>query len=169
MLNFRYASANDVQLYFKWANDVLVRKNSINPEQIKLEDHIDWFNRKVSHPDVFMYLFSNEDNEPVGKITIERKGDWVFLSQSVAKEHRGKKYSTEMLTTSTNDFLSKFPEDTIVTAVISTNIASLKMSEKSGFNVVAPDSKAHNHLVFKGYKQNDDDYITKYQRIFNEV
>ncbi len=48
-------------------------------------------------------------------------------------------------------------------------VESLKSLHESGFNVVAPDSKAHNHLVFKGYKQNDDDYITKYQRIFNEV
>ncbi len=167
MLNFRYAEANDVELYFKWANDSLVRQNSINSEKISLVDHVEWFNIKVTNPEVFMYLFFNEDDEPVGQVIIERKDDWVFISQSVAKEHRGKKYSTEMLTGSTDDFLSKFPKDTIVSVVKSSNIASLKMSEQSGFNVIKTDSKEHNCLVLKGYQQNDENYIIKYKRFFN--
>ncbi len=167
MLNFRFALNDDVELYFKWANDSLVRKNSINTKQINLEDHIDWFNRKVTSPNVFMYLFFNEDDEPVGQAIIERKDDWVSIGISLAKEHRGKKYSTEILTKSTDDFLSKFKKDTIVSIIKSANIASLKMTEKSGFNIIDSKKNEHNCLVLKGYQQDIENYIVKSKRLFN--
>ena len=168
MLTFRFATKNDVELYFKWTNDSVVRHNSLNSERIDLKDHIAWFNRKIEDPNVFMYVFLNEYNEPVGQSIIERKNDWVVVGQSVAKEHRGKKYSTPMLTISTDDFLEKFPKETIVSVVKVLNIASLKMSANSGFNQVKPENLDENVLVLKGYQQNDSTFIEKARRHYNE-
>ena len=114
-----------------------------------------------------MYLFLNEENEPVGQVIVERKKDWVSVGQSVAQEHRGKKYSTEMLSKATDDFLNKFPEDTIVSVVKASNGASLKMSINSGFTIVTPDNKEENNLVLKGYLQNDESYIIQAKRFSN--
>lgn len=167
MLNFRFALDKDIELYFTWANDSLVRQNSINTEEISIKDHKDWFNRKVNNSNVLMYLFFNEVDEPVGQVIIEKKADWVSVGQSVAKEHRCKKYSAEMLTRSTDDFLSKFPKDTIVSVIKSTNIASLKMAEQSGFNIIKPNSIHYNYLILKGYQQNDEEYIIKSNYLLN--
>lgn len=167
MLTFRYALSDDVKLYFRWANDATVRKNSLNTEEINLEDHIVWFNKKIENPNVLMYLFSNEHDEPVGQVIIERKGTWSSVGQSVAKEHRGKKYSTEILSRSTDNFLSKFPKETIVSVVKSSNIASLKMSKNSGFTILAPSQKSDNCLVLKGNQQDDNDYMNQSKRLFN--
>ncbi|WP_179009409.1 GNAT family N-acetyltransferase [Winogradskyella forsetii] len=169
MLTFRYASLSDSDLYFKWANDALVRKNSLNSEAIKLKDHIKWFSSKIDNPDVFMYVFLDSDNVPVGQVVIEFKNGWIILGQSVAKEHRGKKYSTELLTKSTNDYLEQFPERTIVSVVKSTNIPSLKMSINSGFNVLEDDGLNENILVLKGCQQNDAEFIDKAKRHYNLI
>lgn len=169
MLTFRHALPSDSDLYFKWTNDALVRKNSLNTESIKIEDHKKWFTNKIDNPDVFMYVFLDTENEPVGQVIIELKNNWVILGQSVAKEQRGKKYSSILLTESTNAYLEKFPERTIVSVVKSTNIPSLKMSVNSGFNVLEDDSINENILVLKGCQQNDADYIKSAKKHYNLI
>ncbi|WP_178991511.1 GNAT family N-acetyltransferase [Winogradskyella schleiferi] len=169
MLNFRDAVESDCDLYYKWANDALVRKNSLNTDFISLEDHIKWFKNKIQNPDVIMYVFSNEDGLPVGQVIIELKNDWVSIGQSVAKEHRGKKYSSELLTKSTNDYLARFPERTIVSVVKATNIPSLKMSINSGLNVLEKDSENESVLVLKGFQQSDEDFIKKAKKYYNLI
>ena len=169
MLNFRYALLSDSDLYFNWANDTLVRKNSLNTDIISIKSHTKWFRKKIENPNVFMYVFLDNKNLPVGQVIIEIKNNWVSIGQSVAKEHRGKKYSTEILTKSTNAFLKKFPKETIVSVVKSSNIASLKMSINSGFNVLQKNNLNENILVLKGYKQNDKDYIAKAKRHYNLI
>ena len=166
MLSFRYALANNVDLYFKWANDALVRQNSLNTKQINFDDHVVWFTEKVENPNVFMYLFLNEQNESVGQVIIERKENWASVGQSVAKEHRGKRYSSEMLSKGTDDFLKKFPKDTIVSVVKTNNISSIKMSINSGFNVLTPNQDSDKILVLKGYRQNDQDFIIQFKHFF---
>lgn len=167
MLNFRPAVINDLQLYFEWANDALVRNNSINTEDIDFEGHVKWFTNKINNPNVFMYVFLNPENEAIGQVIIEKKDGWASVGQSVAKEHRGKKYSTEMLAKSTDDFLSKFPKETIISVVKTSNTPSLKMSENSGFNVLILQNQKGNNLVLKGFKQNDENFIGFAKQIFD--
>jgi RimJ/RimL family protein N-acetyltransferase len=169
MLTFRYALPSDSDLYFKWANDALVRKNSLNTNDIKLEDHKKWFSSKIKNSDVLMYVFLDSENEPVGQVIIELKNNWVILGQSVAKEHRGKKYSTELLTKSTNAYLEKFPKRTIVSVVRADNIASLKMSVNSGLSVLENEAVDGKVLVLKGYKQDDRDYIIEAKKHYNLI
>lgn len=169
MLRFREALFNDVELYFRWANDAVVRQNSLNTKKINLEDHVTWFNRKIENPNVFMYLFLNEKDVPVGQVIIEEKEGWTSVGQSVAQEHRGKKYSTEMLTKATNAYLKKFPKRTIVSVVKSTNVRSLKMSVNSGLSVIDKDSLSENVLVLKGFQQHDESYIKKAKEHYNII
>lgn len=169
MLTYRHASISDSDLYFRWVNDVLVRKNSLNTEAILLEDHRNWFSNKINNPNVFMYVFINHQNEPVGQVIIELKNDWVSVGQSIAREHRGKKYSTEMLTKSTDAFLEKFPKQTIVSVVKTTNIPSIKMSIQSGFNVLEKEAVKEKILVLKGFKQHDEAYILQAKKYYNLI
>jgi spore coat polysaccharide biosynthesis protein SpsF len=170
MLNFRYATLSDSDLYFKWTNDSLVRENSLNKEPISLENHKKWFLEKVNNPHVYMYVFINDEDVPVGQVIIEIKmNNWIILGQSVANEHRGKKYSTEMLTKSTNDFLEKFPEQTIVSVVKASNKPSLKMSINSGFNVLVNNAIDDKVLVLKGFKQHDESFILEAMKYYNLI
>lgn len=167
MLNIRYATANDIELYYKWVTDYKVRQNSLNTEKIEFNDHQKWFTKKLTNENVFMYIFLTPENIPVGQVIIEIRGFWSSIGQSVAKEHRGKKYSPEMLTRATNDFLDRFPKQTIVSVVKSANIASLKMSKKSGFTILEAEGKSESRLVLKGNQQNNKAFIQKSKRLFD--
>lgn len=167
MLTFRPATIDDLKLYFEWANDSLVRSNSLNSDKIDFDKHVKWFTDKIENPNVQMYVFLNRAEEPVGQVLIEKKDGWIVLGQSVAKEHRGKKYSTEILTKSTDDYLKKYPEETIISVVKASNIPSLKMSVNSGFNVLKEDSEQVNVLVLKGFKQNDKAFIKDAKKYYD--
>lgn len=167
MLTFRDAVQDDCDLYYNWVNDALVRKNSLNTNTISLVNHTKWFTDKIKNPNVFMYVFIDNESLLVGQVIIELKDNWVSIGQSVATEHRGKKYSSEILTKSTDFFLEHFPKKTIVSVVRSTNIASLKMSVNSGFNVLEKESINEQVLVLKGYKQYDKNYIIEARRHYN--
>lgn len=169
MLNYRFANLNDLELYYKWTNDSLVRQNSLNSNQVTLEDHTVWFTKKVVDPNVSMYLFLDNENQPVGQVIIEKKESGIILGQSVDKEQRGKKYSTEMLTKATDDYLARFPKETILSVVKGSNIASIKMSKNSGFNQVQSKSKDANVLVLKGFHQHDEQFIEEAKKLYNII
>jgi spore coat polysaccharide biosynthesis protein SpsF len=165
MLRFRFATEHDINLYFEWANDYEVRKNSLSNHEISYETHVIWFTKNINNPNVFMYLFSNEMDENVGQVRIEKKDEWVIVSQSVAKEHRGKKYSTEMLFVATNNYLSKFPANTIVSIVKKENTASLVMAEKSGFKSYGVKGQDW-IIVLKGHRENDPLLVTEAAKFY---
>ncbi len=169
MLRFRYATLDDSDLYFNWANDPMVRKNSINTDPILLEDHVKWFEGKINNPDAFMYLFFNDKDEPVGQSIIEFKNNWVTIGQTIATEHRGKKYGKVILTMSTDDFLEQFPERTILSVIKASNIPSLKMSINSGFNVLEDEAVDGKVLILKGFKQHDPDYILEAKKYYKLI
>ena len=47
MLNFRNAKIDDIKLYYSWANDESVRKQSFNSKKIDFEVHQKWFESKI--------------------------------------------------------------------------------------------------------------------------
>ena len=62
-LKFRKALIADSDLYFKWVNDPLVRDQSYNSTIVSLEDHQNWFQKKIIDIDWNFYLFENLENE----------------------------------------------------------------------------------------------------------
>ena len=70
MLSYRFANLDDADLYYEWANDAEVRKNSFNCEKIKYEDHLDWFTDKLANKKNLFILFLLSDL-PAGQVRIE--------------------------------------------------------------------------------------------------
>lgn len=168
-MHYRFASIEDVDLYFEWANDSAVRQNSLVSDKVQYDDHVKWFSKMINDQNAFLYLFFDENNEPIGQVRIEKKHEWILIGQSVAAKFRGKKYSIEMLQKATDDFLYNFPSGTIISLAKSYNIASLKMCEKTGFTLIAIEEEKNLTLVLKGNKQNDPVYILKAKHFYNLV
>ncbi len=132
-LNMRMATGNDVEVYFDWANDKLVRQSSFQDKQISHEDHVKWFNNKLRSPDCFFYLFSKE-NTNCGQVRIDRSGDEIIIGISIDEKFRGQGLGVQMLNLACSDYLSKFPEHEVVAYIKQDNEASLKQFKKAEFN-----------------------------------
>jgi len=95
-LQVHRATEEDLMLYFVWANDPALRANSINQQAISLENHKEWFMRRLKDPNTCFYLFMN-GSKPVGQVRFDHKEEGTYINYSIAKEHRGKGLSQPIL------------------------------------------------------------------------
>ncbi|WP_264553428.1 GNAT family N-acetyltransferase [Flavobacterium sp. N2038] len=134
MLNFRHAILDDLELFFKWANDPFVRDNSYNSTIIEFKDHEKWFKAKLNDESCLILVFENENNLEVGQIRIQKENNQqALIGISIDSMHRGKSYSKEMLNIGTDYFLRSNPNFVINAFIKEKNLNSKYAFEKSGF------------------------------------
>lgn len=149
-MQLRKIVESDARLIFEWANDNDVRMNAINTHQIKWEDHINWFNKKLQSPNTFMFIGFLQ-NEPVGQIRFDKENEDYVLDYSIAKIHRGKGLGTDIVKEGIkilSDIIYK--PFTVVAQVKEENIASVKIFTRLHFTKMATVSK--NNSTFNWYK-----------------
>jgi RimJ/RimL family protein N-acetyltransferase len=134
ILSFRKATQADMMIYFEWANDVDVRKQSYQTGTIRLEDHKEWFLKKINDSNCHMLLFENEDQVPVGQVRFQKENEKVYvIGISLAKEFRGKGLAGTILLMASDYFLAIFPEITIYAYIKISNTESIRSFAKAGF------------------------------------
>lgn len=134
MLSFREANIGDLQLYFEWANDKVVREHSYNSAKIDFESHSKWFSAKIDDKSCLLLIFQNEDISNVGQIRIQKQNNQEsIIGISIDLEFRGKGYAKEMIQLASDYFLVLNP-DLVINAFIKRNNLNSKYAfEKAGF------------------------------------
>lgn len=136
--SFRKATAKDMLLYFKWANDPLTRLQSFHPEPIKIEDHRAWFKKKLEDPKVMMYVFMYK-GKPVGQIRFGINGV-ALLSYSIDSGERGKSFGTYMVKRAIQELEKDLQRSiNVVGYVKKDNLASNKALSNLGFEPIDSD------------------------------
>lgn len=134
-LYLRKAALSDLELYYEWANDPVVRSNSFSSEPIPYEDHVKWFNRSLNKDDVHLFVLM-EDDVPVGQIRINISDAVAEISYSISSEFRGKGYGRKIVSLLIEKIKKEIPGiKTISARVKPDNEASKKVFEKEGFNM----------------------------------
>lgn len=131
LLTFRAAEAHDCKLYFDWANDELVRSQSLNGNQISWEEHQKWFNNKLQDPNTTMYLFFSGD-QPAGQVRFEKKKGRYLVGISVADKFRGQGLGQQILRRATIHFTEKCGEAAIA-QIKPSNTGSVIIFKKAGY------------------------------------
>lgn len=133
-LNLRVATAEDRKLLWMWANDPQVRMASFSQEPISWETHVAWFEKKNADPDTEMFIAEDENGNPVGQIRFDRRsdGDWE-VGISIAQPMRGRGFGSELVRSGVKALRLKNGPARIHAFVKRSNLASLKVFERSGF------------------------------------
>ena len=95
-IRIRKAKTDDLMLFFKWANDALVRKNSISTNTININDHYKWFHGKLKSKDSIM-LIMEVNGDSVGQVRFDLVENKAIINYSVDCEYRGKGYGTLLI------------------------------------------------------------------------
>ena len=133
MVFLRKVEKDDMDLLFKWANDLLVRSNSFNSDIISYENHVKWFNKIIENPTVLQFILMDEDT-PVGQIRLNVDGEEAEIGYSIGSEFRGKGYGHKMLQLIADKIDADYPNiKTLVAKVKPDNIASNKLFEREGY------------------------------------
>jgi RimJ/RimL family protein N-acetyltransferase len=149
VINIRNANIEDINTYFKWANEESVRKFSFNSEKIPYSEHQKWFNNCLIDKNCFMYLFFTTTE--IGQVRIQKiKKNEAIISISIDEQFRGKGYGVHMLNMSIESFRKLHPETVISAYIKIENIASKNIFEKSGFKfkeeLVYKNAKSYHHI-----------------------
>ena len=138
MISFRKAKKEDIDLYYRWANDPAVRNYSYNKEEIKYDEHVRWFENRLDKPGTVLLVFFDELNTPVGQVRIEgdEKSSLALIGISIDEQFRGKGFAVKMLEEACSYYFNHEKIKTIQANVFKVNISSIKSFIKAGFVVV---------------------------------
>lgn len=152
-LSLRFATLDDLLLYYNWINDIQVRANSYQSEPINLEDHTKWFTSKINNPLFSFFVFENHLGIPVGQVRIQIVNALEsVIGISNATNFRGRGYASRMLVMATDEFFKNNPKQTISAYIKLDNKVSEKVFQKAGFvldKIVEYESLPSYHYIKK--------------------
>lgn len=96
----RPATLADEGLFFVWANDPEVRRQSFNTEPIPLDQHQRWFRGRLRSPDALLRVLVDDEGLPLGQIRFERRATEpvrAVISFSLDPVARGYGLASELL------------------------------------------------------------------------
>ena len=125
-----------MMLYFNWTNDTSVRENSYQSEPISLENHQNWFYKKIKEETCFMVVFENHIGTAIGQVRIQMQDDsTAIIGISNDVNHRGKGYAIKMIQMASEEFLKQNQQICISAYIKIENKASEKAFQKAGYEL----------------------------------
>lgn len=129
----RSAIPEDVDLLYEWANDVDVRANSFQTQQISYENHLQWFDLKMKDVNCHI-LIGMVKEESIGVIRFECSEDQGIVNYSIAAEKRGLGYGKQLVEQGLQYATHQIPMMTCIFAQVkASNTASCRIFEALGF------------------------------------
>lgn len=135
LLEIRLASLKDINIYFNWVNNIRVRKNSINSDEIFFDDHVKWFKNKLNSEDSVLLILENKGLQ-IGQIRFDLIKNSALIDYSIDEKYRGQGLGDKLLKMGMNFFLINFNRKKIKlyrAVVKKSNLASIKLFTKNGF------------------------------------
>jgi len=133
-LSIRRATAEDMKLYFTWANDAQVRHHAVQSAPIAWATHEAWFSRRLTDPDSYLYVLELGE-QPVGQVRIEFEAQAGTIDYSVAADFRGRGLGSAILRRTFAQLRQERPAPwTLIGQVKTTNPASCRVFERLGFS-----------------------------------
>ena len=130
----RYAAKEDSQTVLKLSNDPTVRSQSINTAIIKLNEHKNWFSKKINEEDYIFLLAFSKMNKFIGQVRFEITGDDAVVSISIVNDFRGKGYSKKILMEACTKLFREKNVSTISAFILPGNISSIHGFRSAGFS-----------------------------------
>jgi len=149
-LTFKKATRADCLVYYTWASDPEVRKNSFTTTPLRYDEHVQWFFKKIAAPSCFMFV-AGSNGKQVGQVRIEVDGSDGTISFSIARETRKLGFGTAMITALPTLIKEQsIPVKCLVGQVKITNVASRKCFEKNDYTSTATDGIVEYRRAIEG-------------------
>lgn len=148
-LTIRLASLSDLKIYFKWVNEIEVRKNSFDTNEIELYKHKKWFLSRLNSKNSYLLILEKK-NKPIGQIRFDIQDFKALIDYSIDAKHRGQGLGSELLKMGIK-FIVNNPNVKKIkyfeAQVKVSNIASIKIFESIGFEKILISDL--NKIIFK--------------------
>lgn len=135
-ISIRRATITDIDKTYQWANSCEIRKYFINTEPVALEQHIKWFNTKLSQEGCH-YFIGEINGEIFGSIRFDRKDHSAEVSYLIDEAYQGQGLGVIILKKGLEGFISQSRETVkiIKGVVLESNLASIRVFQKLGYQM----------------------------------
>lgn len=135
-LSLRKATSSDLGITFKWATSPDVRRYSYSTNEILFDDHLLWFNQKLSSLDC-EYLIFMRGLQPIGSIRLDfnEENKEAIISYLIDPDYHGKGFGKHILML-TEIFMSRQGKEgklNLVGYVMKENVRSSHLFKKLGY------------------------------------
>ena len=138
-VSLRNATMDDAGFLFALVNDLECRKNSLNPDKISFEKHIEWLKKILVSQKKRQYILI-ENDEPIGQGRLELVEAGCRISYSIIPQRRGCGYGKLLLRLLNKLILEVFPCCVYSYGeVMPYNVASQRVFEELGYEVQVAD------------------------------
>lgn len=127
ILNLRQALEEDAMTYFNWVNEPNVRENSFQSETIELEEHLNWFNKRIRSLTSFFFI-AEISYKPCGQIRFDVEDNLAYVDISIDSNYRGQRIAPTIIQKGIKEFRKASPEKEYQI------IAEIKISNKKSIN-----------------------------------
>jgi L-amino acid N-acyltransferase YncA len=142
----RTAELSDLQDVFDWRTDSLSRSMSLSSEAVSLNEHIDWYQRRLKNPSTRMYIgLINDLKVGVVRFDFNEDTEQSEVSINLNPLLRGKGFGFSLLSKSISKY-KQSKDTTLIATVKKENDASFKIFTKCGFLNESEDDLCY-HLI----------------------
>lgn len=136
-IGLRPAITEDLENVFEWRNTPETRRWIFDPKPIALEDHKDWFVRKLADPNCMLLIGEEKkNNEPVGVLRYDLCNDVAVVSVYLVPNQSGKGLGSSLLVQGSGWIKNNLPHiDRIDAEIIQGNRASENAFMKAGYQI----------------------------------
>lgn len=132
-LKLRPATEKDAKLIFDWANDAGVRAVSFSSEPIIWENHLTWFNAKLSDANYRIWVAEDVEGTPIGQVRFQIEGETAAISISLDAGQRGKNRGSLLIWAACRKLFAETAVKQVRAYIKPDNQASVRAFEKAGF------------------------------------
>jgi RimJ/RimL family protein N-acetyltransferase len=135
VLGMRLAEARDASNIFNWRNHPLLRKNSVNPQEISWKEHSQWFEQQLKNSNRPI-LIGEIDTKPVGVVRFDISKNEAEVSIYLVPDSEFKGWGGCLLDQAEVWLRHNFPEVTTLHArVLPNNEPSKKLFTKLNYTL----------------------------------
>jgi len=95
-LRLRGATGDDLLIYYRWANDSDVRRQSLRSEPISMAEHVEWFHGRLTAQGAKLFVLEGF-GLPIGQIRFQLVNDDAWISYSLDTQFRGRGWGAELV------------------------------------------------------------------------
>ncbi len=131
------ARMDDMMDIFKLANDPAIRHNSFNQEPISIENHREWYNKKLGSCDCIFYVIRDKHSNLIGYSRFDKIEDqnYFIISVGLEKRFRGIGIGRKIIR-QTSCMVEKEKHLEIFAYIKKENCISLESFQRSGYEII---------------------------------
>jgi spore coat polysaccharide biosynthesis protein SpsF len=132
-IKIKKASINDGSFFYELRNEKSARKNSFNTKNIKYNDHLKWYKKKIKKKIAIFLVALSNNSEKIGTVRYETNKIFTDISINISKKFRNLGFGSKIIKES-EKFLKK--KAIIISRIKSNNKSSIKIFKRNNYKVI---------------------------------